>query len=260
MPVVTLTTDFGVRDPYVAAMKGVVCAACPGVQVIDLTHDIAPQDVLEGALFLAGAAPHFPAGTIHVAVVDPGVGTARNPLVVAAGGQVFVCPDNGLITLFAREHPIAEARVIANPAFLRHPVSPTFHGRDVFAPAAGRLAGGARIEEAGDRIEEVVLLDVPCPERDSGGQVRGAVLHVDRFGNAITNIPRSFLGEGDVGSVCVGSHRIERLHTTYGEVDAGQPLALIGSTGHLEVAVRDGHAGRQLQLERDTPVAVGVSP
>ncbi len=260
MSVVTLTTDFGKRDPYVAAMKGVLCCECPGVQMVDLSHDIAPQDVLEGALFLAGAAPYFPPATIHVAVVDPGVGTGRAPIVVSAGGQRFVCPDNGLLSLFARQHPVEEARVVSNPVFMRHPVSATFHGRDIFAPTAGRLACGAPLEEVGDLLGEIVLLDVPCPERESERRLQGTVIHVDRFGNAITNIPHSLLADVAIEAVRAGDHCIEGLYATYGDVAPGRPLALIGSSGYLEIAVRDGNAGAELELSPGTCVTVNTLP
>ena len=162
-PIVTLTTDFGERDPYVAAMKGVILSRCPEAQVIDLTHDIAACDIFEGARFLAGAVPHFPEGSIHVAVVDPGVGTSRLALYARVGGRCVIGPDNGLVTLLIGAHRLEEARVISNPDFHREKVSATFHGRDVFAFAAGRLACGAKSEAVGPKLEEPRLLDFPGP-------------------------------------------------------------------------------------------------
>ena len=162
-PIVTLTTDFGERDPYVAAMKGVILSRCPEARVIDLTHDIAACDIFEGARFLAEAVPCFPEGSIHVAVVDPGVGTSRLALYARVGGRTVIGPDNGLVTLLMRAHRLEEARVISNPDFHREKVSPTFHGRDVFAFAAGRLACGAKPEAIGPILEELQMLDFPGP-------------------------------------------------------------------------------------------------
>ena len=194
-PVVTLTTDFGTRDSYAAQLKGVLLARCARLRVIDLTHDIAAHDVLEGALFLAGAVPAFPPGTVHLAVVDPGVGGARRRVAVEAAGQRIVCPDNGLLTLLAREHPIEAAHELTNPDLRREPVSATFEGRDVFAPAAAHLACGGALADLGPPVTGLARLDVPEPEPTADG-ARGEVMHIDRFGNAITNIPASMLPEG----------------------------------------------------------------
>ncbi|MCC6490866.1 MAG: SAM-dependent chlorinase/fluorinase, partial [Candidatus Hydrogenedentes bacterium] len=190
-PLITLTTDFGTRDAYAAAMKGVILSACPDARVIDLSHDIAPQDVFEGAMFVAEAVPCFPANSIHCVVVDPGVGTARLPIIVSAGEHTFVCPDNGLLTLFTRQHAIREARMIANPEFMRASISATFHGRDIFAPAAAALARGVPMQDAGERLTTLTMLEIPGVHTTADGIVAGVVMHVDRFGNAITNIHRS---------------------------------------------------------------------
>ncbi len=253
---VTLTTDFGERDPYVAAMKGVLLSAVPGIRVIDLTHQIAPQDTFEAALFIAGAAPYFPAGTIHVAVVDPGVGTARHPIAVSAGGQIFVCPDNGLLTLYLRAHPLEAAHVISNPALMRYPVSPTFHGRDIFAPVAAHLAKGMPLAEVGGRLAKLAYLDIPEPVREDENRWKAAIIHVDRFGNAVTNLSRTQLGTEAITAICAGGHRFEQLCTTYGDVASGESLVLFGSTDYLEIAVRDGSAAAQLGLQAGTAVIV----
>ena len=248
-PLITLTTDFGRRDPYVAAIKGVLLSACPDARVVDLTHEIAPQDVLEGALFLAAALPHFPAGTVHVAVVDPGVGGDRRAIAVSAGGQRVVCPDNGLLTLFAREQSIDEARQISNPAFMRDDISATFHGRDVFAPAAARLACGAPLEEVGPVAQGVVQLDIPTP-RKTPGRVIGEVMHIDRYGNAISNVHRSDLGGATVREVLVAGRRLGALRRTFADAAQGEPLAYFESTGHLALAVNRGDASAVLGLRR----------
>ncbi len=258
MPLVALTTDFGTRDAYVAAIKGVLYSRCPGVQVVDLTHDIPPQDVLECALFLADAAPYFPDGTIHCIVVDPGVGTSRLPIAVRAARQYFVCPDNGVLGLFAQSHPVEEARQITNPSFMLQPVSDTFHGRDVFAPTAARLAAGAPIEDAGDRVPTLTMLDIPKPTRDKRNGLSGIVMHIDRFGNAITNIHRDDLqGTAPLGSQ-VGRLRLDALNNTYGQVEEGQALALIGSSNYLEIAVNRGSASDQYELVRGQRVKIRI--
>lgn len=253
---VTLTTDFGNRDPYVAAMKGVVWGAAPGCCILDLSHEIAPHNILEGALFLASALPYFPRKTIHVAVVDPGVGTSRRPIVVSAEGQMVVCPDNGLLTLYTRQHPLVEARVITNPRFMGEQISPTFHGRDIFAPTAGRLACGAAPAEVGEQIDEIKLLDIPIPIRDENRCIRGQVIHIDRFGNLITNIHRSIVGDAPPQGVRAQEHRFENLRETYGDVASGEPLALFGSFDYLEIAVNQGDAASQLGLARGDMIEV----
>lgn len=253
---VTLTTDFGARDPYVASVKGVLFRACPGIQVIDLSHDISAHDVLEGALFLAGAAPYFPRATIHMAVIDPGVGTGRLPIVASAGGYQFVCPDNGLLTMFLREHPLEEARVISNPDFMLEKVSATFHGRDVFAPAAARLAQGVALREAGERLERLVTLEVPEPSREASDCIRGQIIHVDRFGNAITNISRSFVGKNNPREVHAGHNVLEGVHRTYADVPLDDPLALFGSADYLEIAINGGNASIAFGIERGDEVTL----
>ncbi len=247
---VTLTTDFGTRDPYVAAMKGVLLRTCPELRVLDLGHEISPHDVLEGSLFLAGALPHFPAGTVHIAVVDPGVGGERRPIAVRAGGQTVVCPDNGLLTLFLRAYEQEAAHVIANVEFMAAGISATFHGRDIFAPAAARLACGAPLDAAGPPLESIVTLDVPEPRRAAGDAVHGEVIHVDRFGNAITNIPRAMVESIERAKIHVAGRSLGGLRRTYADGAAGQALALIGSTGHVEIAVSGGSAATVLGLRR----------
>jgi len=254
-PLITLTTDFGMGDPYAAAMKGIIYGIAPDVEIADLSHDIPPHDILEGALFLAGALPYFPAGTIHAVVVDPGVGMARHPIALWAGNQTIVCPDNGLPTLFTREHPIEEVRLISNSRFMCETVSPTFHGRDVFAPAAARLASGAPFHELGEELDTIVTLDIPHPQQTTQGGVEGEVIHVDRFGNLVTNIHRSLVSGAFGGTVSAGDRcRLSGIHRTYGEVPPGEPLALFGSCGYLEIAMNAGNAAVALGLDKGAPV------
>ena len=258
VPLVTLTTDFGTRDPYVAAMKGVLLDRCPQLRLVDLSHEIGPQDVLEAAIFLAGALPTFPAGSVHLAVVDPGVGSERRAIAVRTGGQTVVCPDNGLLTLFAREHPIEAAHEITNPAFMRADISATFHGRDLFAPAAARLACGAPLSEAGPALKGgIVTIDVPEARRD-GDEIRGEVLRIDRYGNAITNVTLTLLDRGIIAEVRAGEARLRALHRTYADVALGEPLALFESNGYLAIAVNGGDAGATLDLARGTAVTVTI--
>jgi hypothetical protein len=254
-PLITLTTDFGTRDPYVAQLKGVLASLVPDATVTDLSHDVAPQDILEASFFLAATLAFFPPATIHFVVVDPGVGSGRRPLAVAIADQFVVCPDNGLLTLAVRRHGIDEARIIEAPDFQRFERSHTFHARDVFAPAAARLASGAPLTAAGPVATDLVQLDIP--EAAIGpGAIHGEVLRVDRFGNAITNIDGAALGEFDVARVTFGAAVVEGLHATYADVPPGAPLALIGSHGYLEIACHAASAADRFRLTRGTPVEV----
>ena len=244
MAIVTFTTDFGFSDGYVGAMKGVVLSLAPNATLVDIAHGIAPQDVTAGAVALAQAAPLFPPGTIHVAIVDPGVGSQRAGLVVEAGGGLFVGPDNGVLSLAAKGS--RKAYRIEAPDFRREPVSPTFHGRDIFAPAAGRLAAGARAASAGPAVDQIVELAAPTL-RQLEGHIEGTVFHVDRFGNLITSIEAGVVQplvmadtdvelEGDAGRF----HPL--LARTFADVEPNMLVAYIGSGGQLEIALRDGSA------------------
>ena len=252
--IVTLTTDFGWRDPYVAQLKGVLLDRCADLRIHDLTHEIAPHDVLEGALFLAAAVPTFPRGTVHLAVVDPGVGTARRAIAATIGGQHLVCPDNGLLTLLGRREPLEASRSIENAALLREPLSPTFHGRDLFAPATAHLACGGTLDDLGPQLDE--LVELPVPEaRIEGGTAHGEVIHIDRFGNAITNLARSAIEAHGAVRIEATDRRLPLLRT-YGDVAPGQALALIGSADLLELSVREGSAAAALGLTRGDRVVV----
>jgi hypothetical protein len=258
--IITLLTDFGMRDPYVAEMKGVILALAPDVTLVDVTHEIAPQAVVEGALALEAVAAVFPPGTIHVAVVDPGVGTARRGLVVSARGQRFVGPDNGLLTPALASGPW-EAFELAAPEYRRAVVSRTFHGRDVFAPAAAHLACGVPAARFGPPVADPVRL--PWPEAaEAGGCLRGHVVHVDRFGNLITSITRAqaeaLQARGPV-LVRIGGRRVPVVGT-YGELPRGGAGALVGSRNRLEVAVREGHAARRLRARVGTAVSLEPAP
>jgi S-adenosylmethionine hydrolase len=252
--VITLTTDFGTRDAYVAEMKGVILSITRDVHVVDITHDVAPGDVLEGALALEAAAPRFPAGTIHVAVVDPGVGTARRGLVVAARDQMFIGPDNGLFTPFVG---LARWRAFELRAaeFRSAGVSHTFHGRDIFAPAAAHLARGVEAASLGPTVTDPIRLAWP-EVRVSQGRVGGAVVHVDRFGNLVTSIHADAIAALGTGVAIRVAGKSLPLVRTYGDLGRGNPGALVGSTNRLEIAVNAGSAARALRAGRGTPVVV----
>jgi len=235
-------------------MKGVIATRAPGVPVVDVSHGVPPQNVLAGALVLRAAAPWFPAGTVHLAVVDPGVGTARRAICIETAVAHFVGPDNGLLTLAA---PPATARRIVEITNERHLLSPrsrTFHGRDVFAPAAAALAGGVATSELGPDVDGVVALDVPAPTRDADG-VRGEVVYVDGFGNLATNIDASLL-PATVAHVEIAGWNVGGVHDTYGAVEPGDLCALINSWNVLEIARRDGNARALLEVDVGAPVTV----
>lgn len=256
--IVTFTTDFGTRDPYVAEMKGVILCLVPDAHLVDVTHEVEPQQVTEAALALDAAAPWFPPGTIHVAVVDPGVGTARRGLVVEARGQWFVGPDNGILTP-ALGGDGWQAFELAAPDYRLPRVSRTFHGRDIFAPAAAHLALGVPASRFGPAVLDPVRLEWPAP-REVDGAVVGSVLHVDRFGNLITSIDEAWLarlGGPEAGplTVRIASRSLE-IVGTFGDLPAGGLGALLGSRGHLEIVVRDGSAAARLRVGRGAPVRV----
>lgn len=247
---VTLTTDFGLEDGYVGAVKGVIASMAPAVRIIDITHHIAPQDVRGGAYALMQAAPLYPEGTVHVAVVDPGVGTARRPLALAAGGQALVGPDNGLLSWAARALGAGEiqgqtlrlagkavAVVLDDPRFWRPKVSTTFHGRDIFAPVAAHLANGTPVERLGSKVAAIAALPWPSPEPTGDGWLV-EVVHVDHFGNLITSLSAEAI-PGDV-VVEVGEGRVAGLAPHYQQ--AAPLVALIGSDGLLEIAAPNGSA------------------
>ena len=241
--IITLLTDFGTADGYVAEMKGVLLSLAPDAAVVDLTHDVPPHDVEGGRLALARCWRRFPPGTVHVAVVDPGVGGARAALAVASEGRWLVGPDNGLLSpaLLA-----GTARVVAIP--VPPGAAPTFHGRDVFAPAAAALARGATLESLGDPHERPVMRRTPEPHRLDDGCVSGEVIAVDRFGNAVTNFVGARGGTVEVSGVALAVQR------SYASAAPGAVLAVCGSTGLIEIAVRDGSAAERLGLGRGSPV------
>jgi S-adenosyl-L-methionine hydrolase (adenosine-forming) len=256
-PVVTFTTDFGTRDSFVGTMKGVVLTRCPDAQLVDICHEVPPQDVRVGALRIAAAAPYFPPGTVHVVVVDPGVGTMRRPIAIAAGSQLFVGPDNGVLALAAP--PAADgwhAVHLTKSERWLPTVSTTFHGRDVFSPVAGFLAAGGQLADVGDPIDSIVPLDLPQISA-SGDGLEGVVLDVDRFGNLTTNVRGVDLVGHPVASIGVGSAHIGEIGETY---DPSRRLvALINSEGWLEIAAPLGNAAELLGVTIGEPIRVRFS-
>jgi S-adenosylmethionine hydrolase len=256
-PIVTLTTDFGEDSPYVAAVKGVVLAVNPAARLVDLSHQIPPQDIVHAAVFLASAIPFFPSGVIHVVVVDPGVGTERDLLYIEADGHRLLAPDNGCWTLLPAASVV---RRLGEPAYWRPEVSATFHGRDILAPVAGWLSRGLDPDVLGPAVTTWERLELP-PVRREGDGVRGEVILVDHFGNLITNIPGAALGPpgGQPMLVRVGTAPVERRVRTYGEAEPGALVALVSSGGYLEIAVARGSAAERLKARRGTPVVLGGS-
>ncbi len=252
-----LLTDFGALDPYVGAMKGAILSVCPEATLVDLAHEVPRHDVLAGALTLDAAYRTFPAGTVFVAVVDPGVGSARRGLALQAGRHLFVGPDNGLFSIVLREHAEARVHALENARLFRSPVSPVFHGRDVFGPVAGHLAQGVPLEEVGPRIEDPVLLEPLEPRKLASGEWETSVLHVDRFGNLATSLSGRAVEGARAVEVVVGGATIPWART-YSDVPPGSPCALVGSSGRLEVAVRDGSASARLGVGKGSPVRVKV--
>jgi S-adenosyl-L-methionine hydrolase (adenosine-forming) len=251
MGIVTLLTDFGLRDEYVGVMKGVILSVDPNAVIVDITHEIPPQDVRSAAYLLPAYPSFFPAGTVHVAVVDPGVGSERAILAVKWRGRYFLAPDNGLLTFILDGVPEAIVRV-ENREYFLHPVSRTFHGRDIFAPVAARLSAGLPIENLGPCVPagNAARLKIAKARRSPGGGVTGAVVSVDRFGNLITNIDAGRLdavyrGSGmEAAALEICGRRIEGLNLSYEKAAEGDPLLIVGSRGCLEIAVCGGDAAK----------------
>jgi hypothetical protein len=246
-PILTLTTDFGLTDHYVAAMKGVILGVCPQAQIVDISHQVGAFDILEGAYTIAQAYPCFPQKTVHVVVVDPGVGSARRPILMEAAGQYFVAPDNGVLAMiYGREkHRI---RLISQDRYFRQPVSRTFHGRDIFAPVAAHVAAGVRPARMGPLICDYLRPAFQEAERTGKRTWVGRILKVDRFGNVITSFRADeFPGlEQRDFSLLAGGHEVEVLARHYAEAPPGELVVIVGSGGYLEISVNQGSASRQI--------------
>ena len=253
--ILTLTTDFGTDGPYVASIKGIVLGLAPGTQLVDVSHQIAPQNILEGAFVLASVLDSFPQGTVHLAVIDPGVGTSRKLKAVEVAGQWLLGPDNGLLGGVCRHRSIEGIWEISNPSIRRPLVSNTFHGRDILAPAAAYLLCGGHADVLGPRCVTVQELEVLSPQMQ-GSEIIAEVVYRDRFGNLITNVRSEQLAGRPPGdwSVQVSGVTIAGLVRTYGERSAGELVTLAGSTGWMEIAQVNGDAGQALDAGPGTTV------
>jgi S-adenosylmethionine hydrolase len=246
--VITLLTDFGLDDVYVAIMKGVLSVDAPGVPVIDCCHEVPPQDVIGGGRRWRQAWPWFPPGSVHLAVVDPGVGTSRRILAARCAGHVFVCPDNGLLDLALRGRQPEVVVVVDRPDWYRQPVSQTFHGRDIMTPVVARLACGVAVEDCGAAIPGWQSSNSDRPVLDGSGDWSVPIVDFDHYGNALTELPGSALPPS--ATFEIAGHELGPLHHTYGAVPSGHLLVLLGSDGLVEVACNQGSAQERLGLAR----------
>ena len=257
--IITLTTDFGTQDAYVGAIKGVILSLCPNARIVDISHAIAPQDIMECAFVLRDAAWYFPAGAIHMAVVDPGVGTDRRPVALRCGEHFFTGPDNGIFPLILDGTAPDVCVCLDRPEYWRGAApSRTFHGRDIFAAAAAHLANGTPIERLGSPIDRLAPMKWALPIMDDEG-VQGWVVHIDRFGNCITNISRKMLEERQAGrpiKCFAGNTILEGIQHTYASVETGESLLQYNSSNLLEVAVNSGNAAELLGIRKGNPVNI----
>jgi S-adenosylmethionine hydrolase len=259
-PVITLLTDFGTKDYYVASMKGAILGINPRCTLIDITHQVSLHDIAEGAFILANAYSSFPKGTIHLSVVDPGVGSPRKPILLVTTNYFFVGPDNGLFTFAIRREKVKQAVALTNPEFFLPRVSTTFHGRDLFAPVAAHLSLGVRPEAFGSVIGSWKELKFRKPETQ-GGELVGEFLHIDTFGNLVTNIDGGELlsfAKGHPFVIKAGKRRIHGMKKGYWEGQKREPIALFGGGGFLEISVREGNAQKMLKIKRGDRVTVQI--
>ncbi len=257
MPIITLTTDYGTADWFVGSMKGVILALNAQITIVDVTHDVPAGDIRAGAFVLHASSRCFPRNTVHVVVVDPSVGSSRAGLAVRTTDYFFVGPDNGVLSLALAQENIVEIRRLENEQYFRKPVSPTFHGRDIFAPVAARLTQGIIIDSLGSKMSDYTRLSWSQP-KSSGTSVDGEVIHIDRFGNAITNIDLKSLKPltARAPKVLAKDCTPCEIRRFYQEVPEGQSVAVFGSTGLLEIAVNGGHAARALGLNVGDAVTI----
>ena len=258
-PILTLTTDFGLSDHYVGTMKGVILSICPEARIVDISHDVKAFEIGEGAYAIAQAYRYFPKKTVHVVVVDPGVGTARRPILMEAGGQYFVAPDNGVLAaIYGREeHKI---RLISNEAYFLKPVSQTFHGRDIFAPVAAHLASGVAPTKMGKIVKDYLRPVFEKPRRTGKGTWVGRILRIDRFGNVVTNFHAS--GFPDLQrrnfTLRVGLSAVEAMARSYAECGPGELFAIVGSSGYVEISVGQASAAKRMGCESGAAVELVI--
>lgn len=261
-PIVTLTTDFGTNDHFVGAVKGVILDIVPEAAIVDISHAVQAFDVLDGALTISQAYAYFPTGTVHMVVVDPGVGTTRRPIIASSDGYHFVAPDNGVLSMvYAREERI-HVRHITSDHYFRQPISSTFHARDVFAPVAGYLAKMVDSHKFGDEVEDYVRFAAPKPKPSGDNRIRGVVLKVDRFGNLITNVtpedlPALFAGKAGF-KITVGSKEISEIRTAYAEGAPGEVFGILGSMGYLEIVANRAAAAQLTGAGKGSEVSIAL--
>lgn len=262
-PIITLTTDYGTSDVFAGVMTGVILSINPDVNVVDITHNVLPHDILDGALAIGNAFKYFPPKTVHVVVVDPGVGTERRPILVAGDQHYFVAPDNGVLSSVFDQCESLHVWNLISEHYFRQPVSKTFHGRDIFAPVAAWLTKSWQTSSFGEPITDFVRFSLPKVKVSEEG-VKGVVLRTDHFGNLITNltpqdVPALLSPDGNL-SINIGKEKITKLVQTFAEGVAGEPVALIGSSGYLEISVNRGNAAKALGAGRGAEVTVASSP
>jgi S-adenosylmethionine hydrolase len=266
MPVITLTTDFGDRDAYVAIMKGVILTINPRSTIVDITHRIDPQNIRQAAYLISGAYQYFPKDTVHILIVDPGVGSSRSIIALRSRGHIFLAPNNGILSLLLTDKQIDSTFRVDNDDFFLDPVSNTFHGRDIFAPVGARLSLGLPLDKLGSEIDASALiqLELPKVQLTKNGSLRGAVIDIDRFGNLVTNLDWNTIKwhyskvKNDQFQFVIGKHRIGGLSRTYDDVAADTPLALIGSRGLIEISINRGNAAMAFEATVDTPVLIRI--
>lgn len=259
-PIITLTTDFGTNDHFVGAVKGVILDIVPEAAIVDISHAVQAYDVLDGALAISQTYSYFPTGTVHMVVVDPGVGTTRRPIIASSDGYHFVAPDNGVLSMvYAKEERI-HVRHVTSDHYFRQPVSNTFHGRDIFAPVAAYLAKLVDSHKFGDEIEDYVRFAAPRPKPVAENRLRAVVLKVDRFGNMITNVtpddaPALFAGKGGF-KIVVGNKEITEIRAAYAEGSQGEVFAILGSMGYLEIVANRAAAAQLTGVGKGAEVSI----
>jgi S-adenosylmethionine hydrolase len=261
--IVTFTTDFGPVEHYVGAMKGVICGINPGAQLVDVTNSVQSFDILDGAFAISQAYSYFPPGTVHLVVVDPGVGSSRRPILVKAGLHIFVAPDNGVLSLVYEREEIISVRHITAEHYFRQPVSSTFHGRDIFATVAGYVSKGVELDKFGDEITDYVRFAAPRPKPAGANSWKGVILKVDKFGNVITSItpkdlPQLFEASRPAFKITVGKAEVTAFRDNYADGAPGEIFAILGSAGFLEISMNRGSAARTAGAEKGAEVSVTI--
>lgn len=258
---ITLITDFGLQDGYVGVMKGVIANINPSSKIIDISNNINPQDIFQAAYVLYNSYSYFPKGTIHVVVVDPGVGSKRKILCLRAKDHFFLAPDNGVLSLIFDGEDAPSIREVTNEKYFLQEVSNTFHGRDIFAPVAAHLSKGGSHKELGKRVSSIKKINIPKPIRSPGGVITAEIIHVDGFGNLVTNINKDVFNRMSVKSkkplIIVGKKKIKKISNSYKDVRDKELLAIFGSSGYLEISISCGNAGDVLDIKKGDKLVLG---